>query len=78
MKFNLSSLFLVPIVTKNYWILKLSLYAENIINGNKITLPYYKIIFYSFNKSMIVIHESRGSISSPFGVSITTEFSSSD
>ena len=77
MKFNLSSLILIPTVTKNYWILKLSFYVENIINGNKITLPYYRIVFYLFNKSMIAIHESRGSTSSPFGALITTELSSS-
>ena len=46
MKFTLSSLFLISIVTKNYWALKLSFYVENIINANKITFPFYRIFLF--------------------------------
>ena len=48
MKFILSSLFLISIVTKKYWTLKLSFYVENIINANKITFPFYRIYFILF------------------------------
>ena len=47
MKFILSSLYLISIVTKNYWTLKL-FYFENIINANKITFPFYRIFLFLF------------------------------
>ena len=48
MKFILSSLFLISIVTKKYWTLKLSFYDENIINANEITFPFYRIFLFLF------------------------------
>ena len=76
MKFILFSLFLISIVTKNYWTLKLASYVEYIINANKITFPFYRIYIF-LNNQILVIRGSRDSTSPPFGVSITTELSSS-
>ena len=77
MKFILSSLFLISIVTENYWTLKLSFYVENIINANKITFHSIEYFCFYLNNQILAIRGSRDSTSSPFGVSITTELSSS-
>ena len=50
---NLYEIYLIFIIfnfnrNKKYWTLKLSFYVENIINANKITIPFYKLFLFLF------------------------------